>query len=196
MSSKHYLNLPMKFKFLKFPIQFTATFLLLYGFNIAFIGFTTKGGHYYLAFLDYHFNYIDFWRSFTIRTTAEILGLLGFQVFESGTKLQVYEHGGFNLIYSCLGYGMMSLFSAFVICYPSRNMGKTSFMIKGLSLIQGMNMMRFIALALFWKNGTIGLIDHHLIYNCCVYLILLNYIYRRTHNRNDNLIGNGKHTTT
>jgi exosortase/archaeosortase family protein len=161
---------------LRFLVVFTITFFLLYGFNLVFIGFTTKGGHYE-AFLDYYLNYIEWWRSFTIRATGGFLRLLGYQVFEQKTQLKVYMHGGFTLIYSCLGYGIMSLFTAFVISYPKVNRGKPKFLLTGLILIQCLNILRFVALALFWKADRFQPIDHHMLFNGCLYIILLTRIY-------------------
>jgi exosortase/archaeosortase family protein len=185
MTSMFFPTYARKLEPLQFPILFGLTFLLLYGFNLGFIGLTTKGGQY-LAFLDNHLNYIKLWRSITIETTGGILKFLGYQVSESHTQLQVYKHGGFNLIYSCLGYGMMSVFTAFVINYPSVAYRKIKFLLKGLILIQCLNILRFVALSLSWRAGRVGYIDHHLLFNCCVYIILSAkiYFYTKKHNHN------------
>jgi exosortase/archaeosortase family protein len=160
----------------RFPILFTSAFLFLYGFNLAFIGCTTKGG-YYLAWLDSHLNYIKAWRRFTIEATAGIVELFGYEVSKTEISVHVTQYGGFNLIYSCLGYGIMSLYTAFVVSYPGATKGKTRFLLTGLVLIQCLNIIRFIALALFSRPKESQWADHHLIFNICIYLVLAAKIY-------------------
>jgi hypothetical protein len=180
---------------LRFPILFGTSFLVLYGFNLVFIGFTTKGG-YYFGYIDKHLNYIQAWRSFTIQVTSKTLQTLGYEVCTTTTQLQVFHYGGFNLMNSCLGYGIMSLFAAFVISYPavtsyqakdcrpqSRAASKLMFLFTGLLLIECMNLLRFVALAILWKAEKVPGIDHHLLFNCFVYTVLFLKVYLWTNKR-------------
>jgi putative colanic acid biosynthesis acetyltransferase WcaF len=185
---------------LRFLVTFASTFLILYGFNIVFIGLSTKPG-YYSAFLHDHLNYIELWRSFNIKTVANLLQFFGYRVLESTTGLAVYNHGGFNLVYSCLGYGLMSGFTAFVISYSglthnsasnaqsstpkTGHRGKVRMKLLvlacGLLIIQLLNLLRFLCLAVFWKQ-TGSFIDHHLLFTFTVYgvLIYLMHLWTKT----------------
>ena len=161
----------------RFIISFLGLFLLFYGFNTAFIGIVAPGG-VYNAFLDQHFNYIVAWREFCIQSSAKILTVLGYKVFTNTSRLLVENHAGFKLIYTCLGYGVMSFFAAFVLAFPRPVKSKIIFLIAGLLMIQALNTARFILLALYWKRNLIPFgIDHHTIFNICIYAILLISIY-------------------
>ena len=99
---------------LRFVVLFLALFALFYYFNIFYIGITAPGNHY-SEFLDQHLNYIRGFRVFLISVSAAVMRLFGYEVFTSDTTLHALNAGGINVVYSCLGFGVMSFFVAFVI---------------------------------------------------------------------------------
>lgn len=163
---------------LRFIAVFLGLFTLLYYFNLFVIGITSEG-NYYSAFLDNNLNYISALRSLLLNISSRLLEGMGYQVFTSEYTLHVKDHGGFNIVYSCLGFGVMSFFVAFVVAYPKSLKSKLSFIPAGLILIQVLNIIRFIVMALFYlKNRNfLGMIDHHAVYNTILYLILIAAIY-------------------
>lgn len=163
-------------KELRFPLLFSITFVILYGFNIAFIGLITKGG-LYSGYLDNHLNYINLWRTFTIKSSSKILTVLGFHFVESKTQIRVSGHGGYKLIYSCLGYGIMSLFAAFVANYKATLKDKLPFLILGLIQIQGLNTLRLVGLSIFRFKVQHEWLDHHFAFNFFLYTILMLNIF-------------------
>ncbi len=174
--------------YLKFIISFVGLYLILYYFNELYIGITAKGG-IYISFLDHHLNYIKWWRNFSIQSTAEILRWLGHTVYTNTTQLKVIGKSGFTLVYSCLGYGVMSVFIAFCISFPTPFKHRYSFMLIGLIFIQALNTCRFIFLSLFWKKNWYFLgMDHHDLFNIVVYaaLILICYLWIRFSSKNKN----------
>jgi putative colanic acid biosynthesis acetyltransferase WcaF len=199
---------------IRFLLTFGSTFLILYGFNIVFIGLSTKPG-YYSAFLHDHLNYIELWRSFNIKAVSRILQLFGYRVVESTTRLAVYNHGGFNLVYSCLGYGLMSGYTAFVISYPPRTQRLVSpgeisdlfisynakarkrgrRLVGGLMIIQLLNLLRFLFLAIFWNQTTSHFIDHHLLFTFTVYGVLIYFVQLGTKTPRSNDISEVMNTT-
>lgn len=159
-----------------FVLSFLTMFFLLYSFNLIYIGLTTPG-HYYSPTLDKHFNYINSWRDFSISSTAYLLKILGYQV--TTTKNHLINHGfsGFRLVYSCLGYGIMSCFSAFVLAFPRPLKSKIIFLAIGLSGIQLLNILRFALISIYYKPQTVMHIDHHDLFNYSIYLILGSSVY-------------------
>jgi exosortase/archaeosortase family protein len=147
-------------------------------FNIIHIAITTPG-EYYSAFVDLHLNYISFWRKFSISTTARILKSLGYLVHTTPYGLTVKNHAGFKLVYSCLGYGVMSCFAAFVISFPAALISRIKFLLIGLAGIQALNILRFVLVALFY-NHKMTCIDHHELFNYSLYLILAISVYTWT----------------
>lgn len=152
-----------------FLIRFISLLVLFYGFHIAFIGLSTPGGYYY-AYLDHEANYIGAWRERSIELCAFILRQFGHQVFTTATSLSVQNHSGFRLIYSCLGYGVISTFAAFVIAFPKPSHTKYLFLFFGIIFIQFLNILRLISVALFFNPS--NPINHHLLYNTFTYFAI------------------------
>ena len=171
---KQYWNNPS----LRFVVVFVLLFALLYYFNIFFMGITAPG-NYYSEFLDQHLNYIRGFRTFLISISAAILRFFGYVVFTSDTTLHARDAGGINVVYSCLGFGVMSFFVAFVIAWPQRSLkSKLLFIPAGLILIQALNITRFILITLFWRTSSLrSVADHHILFNSVLYVVLLASIY-------------------
>jgi exosortase/archaeosortase family protein len=165
-------NLPA----LSFMLRFLFLFACFYGFHKAFIGLSTPGGSYWRV-LDQHVNYIKAWRHLNIQTTARIIDLLGYEVQTTETSLRVSARAGFILIYSCLGYGIMSLTAAFILAYPKSMRSQILFLFLSLSVIQATNIARLVLIALYAKIRPGMLPDHHTLYNILIYLVLSLLIY-------------------
>ena len=162
---------------LRFAGLFPLLFLLLYYFNIGYIGLTSPGG-LYIQFLDQHFNYIKYWREFNLATSATILKSFGYEVFTNEFRLHVEGKAGFILVYSCLGYGILSLFTAFVLTYPKPLKEKLYFLLSGVITFQVLNTMRLILIALYWKPAPILLkMNAHEIFNSIIYMIIACSVY-------------------
>lgn len=163
--------------YLKFVILFLALYFLFNYFNEFYIGITAKGG-IYVPFLDENLNYITWWRNFYLKTSAQILRWLGYIAITNETDLLVVGRGGIRLVYSCLGYGLMSIFAAFCLSFPSPFKHRWIFMLSGLVFIQAMNILRFIWLALYWDraNPLFGM-DHHDLFNIIIYVLLFGICY-------------------
>lgn len=160
----------------RFLFNFLSLFSLFYSFNIIYIGVTTKGG-IYLSFLDQHLNYIEFWRQFYISTSAQILQRLGYIVHINNIGLSIENHSGFRLIYSCLGYGIMTCFAAFVIAYPKPLRSRLIFLSFGLVTIQLLNLVRLVLISIYYKSYLVFNLDHHTAFNSVLYSILLGTTY-------------------
>ena len=158
---------------LKFAILFPSLFMLFYYFNIAFIGVTTPGG-YYVEALDNNLNYIKAWRDFDISCTAMLLRGLGYEVLTKALSLQVSGKSGFILVYSCLGYGILSVYAAFVLAYPKPFKKKLSFLVTGIVGFQAINIMRLCLIALYWKSTPLLFkLNAHEVFNYLTYALII-----------------------
>ncbi|MDB4902166.1 MAG: hypothetical protein JWQ63_1447 [Mucilaginibacter sp.] len=162
---------------LKFIFSFIILFPLFYYFNIFFFAITTPGSHYYNSFLANHFNYISWLRELLLNSSAQILNFLGFTAITNEYDLLLAGHGIIKLVYSCLGLGVMSFFSAFVLSYPQKVKSKIIFLIAGILGIQILNILRFILLALFWNKHASQIFDHHTVFNISIYFIIAVSLY-------------------
>jgi exosortase/archaeosortase family protein len=162
----------------RFVIIFVILFLLFYYFNIFFFGITSPGNrHYYSAFLANNLNYISWLRHFLLMSSAGLLNLLGFGGVYNEYDLLVAGHGTIQLVYSCLGLGVISFFAAFVLAYPKKLGAKWAFLIGGIIGIELLNILRFVLLALFWDKKGGHILDHHTIFNVLIYLIIAFTLY-------------------
>jgi exosortase/archaeosortase family protein len=162
------------------PLKFIITFILLfaafYYFNILFFGITAPG-NYYSAFLADHLNYIRGLRWLLLHSTAQILNWLGYGAITNEYDLLVAGHGVIQLVYSCLGLGLISFFAAFVLSYPKKWKSKIIFLIGGIIGIELLNITRFVLLALFWNKRDATIFDHHTVFNIFIYLTIAITLY-------------------
>jgi exosortase/archaeosortase family protein len=162
---------------LRFVISFVVLFLSFYYFNIFYFGITNPGARHYNVFIAGHFNYISGLRWLLLHSSAQILNWLGYGAITNEYNLLVAGHGILQLIYSCLGLGVISFFAAFVLSYPKKWKSKIIFLAGGILGIEFLNIIRFILLALFWDKQNNKILDHHTIFNICIYVIIAISLY-------------------
>ncbi|RZK63157.1 MAG: exosortase/archaeosortase family protein [Pedobacter sp.] len=119
-------------------------------------------------------------RSVYITSTAFILEIMDYKVVVSSYGLKVQNHAGFRLVYSCLGYGICSCFSAFALSVPDPFRYRYIFLFIGISSIFILNISRLVIVAIYYhaKFNIMGL-DHHDIFNIITYamIMLCSYLY-------------------
>ena len=160
----------------KFILSFLFLFLLFYYFNILFFGLTNPGGKY-SPFLANHLNYIQGLRWILLNASTGLLNLFGFSAICNNYNLLVAGRGSIQVVYSCLGLGVSSFFAAFVLAYPKPQKKKIIFIITGILVIEILNIIRFILLALYWTKNDSKIIDHHTIFNVIIYLLIALSLY-------------------
>lgn len=171
---------------LRFAITFVGLFLLFYYFNIFFFGITSKG-NYYSAYLDEHLNYIRALRYALLHTSAKLLNWMGFIAIVSDYELLVAAHSMIRVVYTCLGLGVISFFAAFVLAYPKTVKSKLTLLFTGILGIQVLNIIRFMLLALYWNRSRARVIDHHLIFDVIIYILISLTLYYWVSSKKNNL---------
>jgi exosortase/archaeosortase family protein len=162
---------PAKASPLKFVVTFILLFIVFYYFNILFFGITSPGNHY-SALLANYFNYIHWLRRALLMSSAVVLKWFGFSAITNEYDLLVAGRGTIQLVYTCLGLGIISFFAAFVMAYPHKLKSKIIFLITGILGIEALNIVRFVLLALFWDKKDNKILDHHTVFNICIYIII------------------------
>ena len=161
---------------LRFAVVFVILFVCFYYFNIMYLGLTSPGNHY-STFLHDHLNYIQWLRTLLLLCSKQVLVWMGYTTIINDEFLRVAGRNMIDVAYSCLGFGVMSFLAAFNIAYPKPIKQKVLFFIGGVLIFQLLNITRFIVLALYWKPGNNKIIDHHIIFNVLIYLIILISLY-------------------
>jgi exosortase/archaeosortase family protein len=119
-----------------------------------------------------HLNYVQGLRRLLLLCSAQIINWLGYNAITNNYQMLVAGHGIIQIVYSCLGLGLMSFFAAFVLSYPAGWKSRLIFLFCGLVMIQLLNIVRFILLALFWDKKTALIADHHTIFNLIIYILI------------------------
>lgn len=161
---------------LRFAALFLVLFLLFYYFNLWAFSRTTPGGPHHNTFLAQHFNYIKGLRWLLFLCTSALLKCLGYSVVYNNYDLLVAGHATIQVVYSCLGLGVLSFFTAFVIAYPKPMKSKVIVFFAGIFGIEFLNVIRFAILALYGNNVN-RLIDHHTLFNIIIYLLITAGLY-------------------
>jgi exosortase/archaeosortase family protein len=161
---------------LKFAAWFVGLFVVFYYANIVFFGLTSPG-KFYSAFLADHLNYIQWLRWVLLKLSAFILNGFGYTTLTNNYELLVSGRGIIQLVYSCLGLGVISFFAAFVLAYPKPRKAKIIFLLLGILAIELLNVARFVLLALFWTRQQNVIVDHHTVFNILMYLLICASLY-------------------
>lgn len=161
----------------KFIIVFLLLFVVFYYFNIYYFAVTTPTSRHYNAFIAEHLNYIKGLRLTLLAISTNLLNLMGFTTIHDDYIMLVAGHGSIQVVYKCLGLGVMSFFAAFVIAYPKSVKAKIVFIIAGILVLQFLNVIRFMLLAVFWTKTGSTTLDHHSIFNFVIYLIVAAALY-------------------
>ncbi|UAY50671.1 exosortase/archaeosortase family protein [Ferruginibacter albus] len=178
----------MKLSFSKHNIFFILKFLLLfclfyYG-TILVIGLAAPNGHY-SEIINRYFNYPLWLRTSLLKGARGLLYIIGYKDVSITDKQVEISRSSVRLVYSCIGYGVMSFWAAFVLANRSSWKRKIFWTLLGLLMIWFVNVLRisFLLLDLYLNNSKFFLkYNHHLLFNIAVYLVifLLMFLYDRS----------------
>ena len=172
----------MNFLFVKNPkFKFIATFLFFslffyYG-SYFYIGITAPGV-YYFPFLDKYLNIFNWYRAFLLTGSHFVTELFGYQtIIINKFHLQMVNGHSVQIVYTCMGAGLLGVWFAFVIAYPSFLKKKVIWILIGFSVISLLNMIRLAGLLIVANKVNLKFIDHHTYYNIVVYIFIIIMIY-------------------
>lgn len=160
------------------------TYVVLYYGSQAVIGLSAKGG-YYSDFVRQFLNYPALLRKALLHSTSSMLDLLGYksEIVEP-FKVKLVNGRGVKLVYSCLGIGLFSFWTAFMFANETTLKRKLIFLMTGPLFIFLINVLRLVLLCLAVNNGwhiLFGL-DHHTLFTIASYtlIVLLILVFDRT----------------
>lgn len=163
----------------KYLVKFLLIFSVLYFGTKALIGITSPGGFYSTLATDY-LDYISLLRNGLLYSSKALLSILGYHTYLKDTfTLKLDDGRGVKIVYSCIGYGLMSFWMAFIIANKGKFIKKMKWMLAGLFFIFFVNVMRIslmlIGIKQHW-SAPFGL-DNHTLFNITVYSIIFIMIY-------------------
>ncbi|WP_113654026.1 exosortase Y [Pedobacter namyangjuensis] len=137
-------------------------------------------GRYYNPFLTEHFNYIQWVRSALIIPATWIIKLFGFYAIHNEMDVMVVDGPYLRVNYSCIGLGVMSFLTAFVLAFPAKIKAKVQLFIVGTIMIYVLNVLRIAGLGVLlghFKSQRNNFTYHHEIFNIIVYICIFALLY-------------------
>ena len=139
------------------------------------IGLTVPSG-YYSSFVFNYFNYPAALRLSIFKGTSVLVSIFGFETFSKDLyHISFLQGRGIHLVYSCLGYGLLSCWIAFVFANNGKLFFKIKWLLVGCFVIWILNVFR-ITILLFALNfhwPFLLRIDQHLVFNTIVYVVII-----------------------
>ena len=142
-------------------------------------------GNYYSAFVDHYLDYPSALRQSLLQGSVVFLKLIGYNtVITDAYHLQLINGRWVQLVYACLGIGVMSFWLAFVLANKGRIVKKMIWVLLGLICIWLINVFR-ISLVLLANNNHAKMpfgLDNHTFFNILAYgaVFLLMFLYDRS----------------
>ena len=182
-------NLPLTNNyFTRYLIKFIGIFFLLYFGTKALIGLVSPGG-YYIPFLDQYFNYISWLRASLLFALQLLFSFIGIEVYNKNIyTISIQNGSGLHIVYSCLGYGVMSFWAAFVLANDGGKFKKIGWLFLGLLVIWSINVLRLFIFMLSNNNHwqiPFGL-DHHNLFTVFAYggIFIMMYFFDKSGKNN------------
>lgn len=159
------------FHILRFLLVF---FLLKIGFNL-YIGILSPGGKAYSPFLQHYLNFPAWLTYFICKCAKGLLQLMGYSVYQKAlNNVTIMGSRGINIIWACLGLGVMSFWTAFVTAHTASFQYKLKWITFGILLITGINILRIasIALGFYYNWKAFNAIEPHFAFNVVSYIAI------------------------
>ncbi len=165
--------------FLIYLVKFTGAFCLVYFGTLGVVGLSAQGG-YYSAFVAHNLNYISWLRSSLLYGSKGLLQVFGFDTYFADQYLLRLKGGyGVRMVYSCLGYGVMSFWIAFIFANKGSFIKKLRWIVAGILCIWIINVCRvsllLVAANKHWAN-LFGF-DHHTWFTIVAYILIFALMY-------------------
>ncbi len=165
--------------FLQFILVFAFVFLICYFGALFITGVAIKGGMY-SPFVEKYFNLSAWLRSSLIAGTKLFVSFFGIETIRTDDYvLSIPKANGIRIVYSCLGFGVMSFWTAYIIATSAKKVKKIQWLFIGLLLIWVINVLRISMVLLAGYKGwkfPFGL-DHHTWFNIIAYVAIFMMMY-------------------
>ena len=166
--------------FLIFLVKFTVVFLLCYFGTLAIIGLSAEEAGYYSPFVSKYLNYVDWVRGSLLHASKFLLDLFGVDTYLANEyNLRKVNGRGIFIVYECVGYGIMSFWTAFLVASSGSFKRKLLWWVAGIFIFWVLNICRLsLLLVATNKNWAIPFgWDHHTWFNLVAYTVILIMIY-------------------
>lgn len=155
---------------------FLFVFLVLYYGFYFYVGLVTPGGRTFSPFL-YNYLNVPNWLSIAvIKSAILLLKTACYSVYQkSANNITITGSTGVNIIWACLGMGVMMLWTAFIMAHKATFAYKLKWTGIGIAGIYFFNVLRIVAILLSFKYNWHYLqsFDAHSTFNDFTYIIII-----------------------
>lgn len=152
----------------------------LYGMMQLLIGLSVPGGKLDWPRITQYFDLPAALRYSLLKGGAIVLDIMNIDTYILDSyHLRMVEGRGIRMVYSCMGYGIMSFWIAFAVAFSCSWKRAAGWALLGISTIWFINVIR-ICLLLIATNRNWPMpfrVDHHTWFNVAVYLVIGALIY-------------------
>lgn len=171
-------------------LKFGVAFCALYFGTLGIIGLSTPENEY-SPFVARYLNFIDPLRDSLLHGAKSFLSLWGIESYINGRfLLQLRDGSAVRMVYSCIGYGVMSFWGAFVLANAGTWRMKALWIFGGMLMLWMINVLR-VALLLLANSRQwpipLGW-DHHTWFNIVAYcgiFTLIFFYHKRTRQKGE-----------
>jgi exosortase/archaeosortase family protein len=165
--------------FVRFVAIFITVFLFCYYGALFLTGITVPGGNY-SPFVEKYFDISSWLRSSLIFATKTFVSILGIETIRvDDYVLKAVGGRGVRIVYSCLGFGVMSFWFAYIVANIASLKKKIVWVFGGLLFLWILNVLRISLVLIAGNKGwtfPFGW-DHHTWFNIVAYLVIFAMIY-------------------
>ncbi len=155
-------------------LKFSGLFSLFYFGTLAIIGLSTKENSY-SPFVANYLDYVTPLRSVILHGAGRLLQWSGHQIAWIDDRTIGFPGGeSIRMVYSCVGYGVLSFWAAFVLANTGSGGKKAAWIMGGTLALCGINILRVYLMVIAINKGQkppLGL-DHHTWFNIAAYLLI------------------------
>ncbi len=173
------MNILKNKPFLFFAAKFILTFLVCYYLTLLVIGLSAPGGAYN-QFVANNLNYVDWIRSSLLAGTKFLLKILGTETYLNNKyNIRQVNGRGIVIVYECVGYGIMSFWTAFIVAFQGSLKKKIIWWLLGIIMFWSINVIRLSLLLIATnKNWSFPFgWDHHTWFGIVAYSVMLYLLF-------------------
>ena len=168
-------------------LKFLGVFCILYFGTTAIIGLTVPVGHYN-PFVAQYLDYPSLLRSSLLNGTRILAGVFGIDAYiRDAYHVTMVNGSGVHLVYTCLGYGLLSFWMAFIFANRGSFGKKIVWMLAGCFFIWLINVVRItLVLVAVNKNWRLrSTFDNHTLFNIVAYafIFFMIWLFQRSEKR-------------
>ena len=173
------MNLLKDRSFISFTVKLLLIFAVCYFGSLAVIGLSAPGD-YYSPFIDKYLDYITWITNALMKGTEVLLSIFGIDTYRApGFIIRIVDGRGVQIAYDCVGYGVLSFWTAFVLATSNPIKRKILWLVGGLFFLWLINVIRITLFLLAVNRGwamPLG-VDHHTWFNIAAYTAIFAMIY-------------------